>query len=113
MRLPGKGITSNGLILDELKSILPDKISKNRRLARKKQLYPNMNKEQLEEATFDMENYIEETKDRTKGGGYETRPTEEIDTEDNEKRPSLFKMDLSQFARAVADRAVQSEQILE
>ena len=70
MRLPGKSITTNGLILDELKSILPDKISKNRRLARKKQLYPDMNKQQLEESTFDMEKYIEETKDRTKISGY-------------------------------------------
>jgi len=114
MRLPGKGITSNGLILDELKSILPDKISKNRRLARKKQLYPNMNKEQLEEATFDMEKYIEETKDRTKkSGDYEIKPAEEIEDDEPENRPSLFKMDLSQFAKAVAERAVQSEQILE
>lgn len=66
-QLHGKGIiTSNRLILDELKSALPDKITKNRRLARKKQLYPNLNSKQLDEATLEMEKYIEETTDKQK-----------------------------------------------
>ena len=66
MKLPGNGITSNRLILDELKTTLPDKINKNRRLARKKQLYPNLDSKQLDKATLDMEKYIEEAKGRKK-----------------------------------------------
>ena len=66
-----RGVMScNRMILDELKSTLPDKISKKKRLARKKQLYPNLNMEQLDRATLDMGKYIEKASEKKKKGGY-------------------------------------------
>ena len=66
-----RGVMScNRMILDELKSTLPDKISKKKRLVRKKQLYPNLNMEQLDRATLDMEKYIEKASEKKKKGGY-------------------------------------------
>lgn len=114
-----RGVMScNRMILDELKSTLPDKISKKKRLARKKQLYPNLNMEQLDRATLDMGKYIEKASEKKKKDGYKT-PETDSDTELSSKKPPpnpLFKMDLSQFAKAVANQAMQnnkSEQILE